>query len=498
MVDRVFTNCEVRPLSGNDPASAVAVTDGTVTAVGDPDELLTAGAETVNCQGGVLLPGFVDAHTHLDIVGRRAVEADLAGVDGPDDCIDRLLAADDGEGWVLGFGYDESDWDGELLQAATLDRVSTDRPVAAAREDIHTVSVNHAALDTLDLPDDGVRTEDGAPTGVLVEEAAEAVFDAIAPNYTQTREYLLAAQEVALSKGITAIHDMVRQSHAPRVYRELDNEDTLSLRVRLNYWVDHLDAIRELGLVTNHGSDRVRTGAIKAYIDGSLGAGTARLRTPYADSDSAGEWRTDPDALRDLVSAVDDAGLQFAAHAIGDAAIDALLSAVDSVDAAGERHRVEHAEVLTGDLVERLVASPLVVSAQPNFHRWAAPGDLYDERLGERRGLTNRFRDLVDAGAQLAFGSDCMPLSPLYGVQQAVTALEPCQRLTVDEALQAYTSGAASAGFDEDRMGAVTPGSVADFAVLSASPWEVPNGEISDIAVTMTVSAGDIVFDSGD
>ncbi|NLV15047.1 amidohydrolase [Haloarcula argentinensis] len=498
MVDRVFTNCEVRPLSGDDPASAVAVTDGTVTAVGDPDELSTAGTEIVDCRGGVLLPGFVDAHTHLDIVGRRAVEADLAGADDPDDCIDRLLAADDGEGWILGFGYDESDWGGTLLRAATLDRVSTQRPVAAAREDLHTVSVNHAALEVLDLPNDGVRTEDGAPTGVLVEEAAEAVFDDIAPDYTQTREYLLAAQEVALSKGITAVHDMVRQSHAPRVYRDLDTEDALSLRVRLNYWADHFDSIRELGLVTNHGSDRVRTGAIKAYIDGSLGAGTARLRDPYTDSDSVGEWRTDPDALRELVSAVDDAGLQFAAHAIGDAAIDALLSAIESVDAADERHRVEHAEVLTGDLVEQLAASPLVVSAQPNFHRWAAPGGLYDERLGERRELTNRFRDLVDAGAQLAFGSDCMPLSPLYGIQQAVTAPEPSQRLTVDEALRAYTSGAAYAGFDEDRMGTITAGSVADFTVLSTSPWAVPSDEISDIAVALTVSDGDVVFDASD
>ena len=498
MVDRVFTNCEVRPLSDEDPALAVAVTDGTITAVGDPDELSTAGAETVDCRGGVLLPGFIDAHTHLDIVGRRAVEADLAGADGPDDCIDRLLAADDGEGWILGFGYDESDWDGDRLRAATLDRASTERPVAAAREDLHTVSVNHAALDVLDLPDDGVRTEDGAPTGVLVEEAAEAVFDAIAPDYTQTREYLLAAQEVALSEGITAVHDMVRQSHAPRVYRDLDNKDALSLRVRLNYWADHLDAVRELGLVTNHGSDRVQTGAIKTYIDGSLGAGTARLRDPYADSDSVGEWRTDPDALQELVAAVDDAGLQFAAHAIGDAAIDALLSTIESVDAADERHRVEHAEILTGDLVERLAASPLVVSAQPNFHRWAAPGGLYDERLGERRALTNRFRDLADAGVRLAFGSDCMPLSPLYGVQQAVTAPEPSQRLTVDEALRAYTHGGAYAGFDEDRMGTVTPGSVADFAVLSASPWDVPDGDISDITVSLTVSDGEVVFDSGD
>ncbi|MDT3434420.1 amidohydrolase [Haloarcula sp. 1CSR25-25] len=496
MVDRVFTNCEVRPLSGEDPAAAVAVTNGTVAAVGDPAELSTADAETVDCRGGVLLPGFVDAHTHLEVVGRRAVEADLARADSPEDCIDRLLAADDGEGWILGFGYDESDWGGHRLRAATLDRVSTERPVAAAREDLHTVSVNHAALDALDLPDSGVRIEDGAPTGVLVEEAAEAVFDAVAPDDTQTREYLLAAQEVALSEGITAVHDMVRQSHAPRVYRDLDSEGVLSLRVRLNYWADHLDAVREVGLATNHGSDRVEMGAIKTYVDGSLGAGTARLREPYADSDSVGEWRTDPDALRELVAAVDDAGLQFAAHAIGDAAIDALLAAIESVDAADQRHRVEHAEVLTGDLVARLAASPLVVSAQPNFHRWAAPGGLYDERLGERRRLTNRFRDLADASARLAFGSDCMPLSPLYGVQQAVTGPEPSQRLTVGEALRAYTTEAAYAGFDEDRMGTVAPGMVADFAVLAASPWEVPDGDISDIAVTLTASDGDVVFDS--
>jgi predicted amidohydrolase YtcJ len=496
MVDRVFTNCEVRPLSGEDPAAAVAVTDGTVTAVGDPDDLSTAGAEAVDCRGGVLLPGFVDAHTHLDIVGRRAVEADLAGADGPDDCIDRLLAADDGEGWILGFGYDESDWDGDLLRAATLDRASTDRPVAAAREDIHTVSVNHAALDVLDLPDDGVRTEDRSPTGVLVEEAAEAVFDAIAPGYAQTREYLLAAQEVALSEGITAVHDMVRQSHVPRVYRDLDSEDALSLRVRLNYWATYLDAVEEVGLATNHGSDRVETGAIKTFIDGSLGAGTARLREPYADSDGVGEWRTAPDDLLELVASVDDAGLQFAAHAIGDAAIDALLSAVESVDAADERHRVEHAEVLTGDLVDRLADSPLIVSAQPNFHRWAAPGDLYDERLGERRAQTNRFGDLADAGAQLAFGSDCMPLSPLYGIQQALTAPEPGQRLTVEEALRAYTRGGAYAGFDEDRMGTLTPGTVADFVVLADSPWAVPDSDVSEVAVLLTVSDGEVVFDA--
>ncbi|MFB6223566.1 MAG: amidohydrolase family protein, partial [Haloarcula sp.] len=206
-------------------------------------------------------------------------------------------------------------------------------------------------------------------------------------------------------------------------------------------------------------------------------------------------WRTAPDELRELVEAVDDADFQFAAHAIGDAAIDALLTAVESVDAADERHRIEHAEVLTGDLVERLAASPLVVSAQPNFHRWAEPGGLYDERLGERRERTNRFRDLVDAGAQLVFGSDCMPLDPLYGIQQAVTAPEQGQRLTVTEALRTYTRGGAYAGFDEDRLGTVTSGMAADFVVLSESPWDVPDDDIAGIQVVLTVSDGDVIFD---
>ncbi len=204
--------------------------------------------------------------------------------------------------------------------------------------------------------------------------------------------------------------------------------------------------------------------ALKAYIDGSLGAGTARLRTPYADSDSAGEWRTDPDALRDLVSAVDDAGLQFAAHAIGDAAIDALLSAIESVDAADERHRVEHAEVLTGDLVERLAASPLVVSAQPNFHRWAAPGDLYDERLGERRGLTTGSATSWMPAHNWPSGATVCHF-PRCRCSAGRTAPEPSQRLTVGEALRAYTAARptpASTRTDGDRRAGIA----ADLVVL--------------------------------
>jgi len=138
----------------------------------------------------------------------------------------------------------------------------------------------------------------------------------------------------------------------------------------------------------------------------------------------------------------------------------------------------------------------VVVSAQPNFLKWAREGGLYDSRLGvERRRESNRFGALREAGATLAFGSDCMPMGPLYGVQQTVTAPEPAQRLPVTDAIRAYTRGAAYAGFDEDRMGTVERGKCADFAVLEDSPWEVPGDEIADIDVAMTVVGGEVVYD---
>jgi predicted amidohydrolase YtcJ len=502
---RVFTNAVVHPLDGSEEtAEAVAVRDGRVVRVGSAYEIdFLVGVETdvVDLGGRHLLPGFVDAHTHLEFVGRRLLEADLVGADSPAECLDRLRAAGTAhraDDWILGFGYDESQWGGDYLDREALDAVSEDRPVAAFREDLHAVSVNSVALERHRdaMPGRDVRTAEGRPTGVLVEGAVDAIYEATKPGVEGLSEYLLAAQERANAVGVTAVHDMVRRSAAPRVYRDLDAAGDLSVRVRINYLADHLDAVVETGLDTNHGSDRVRVGAIKTYTDGSIGARTARLAAPYADADGErGDLLSDREALSELVERADGAGLQVALHAIGDEAIDAALDALEGTD--GERHRVEHAEVLTDDLIDRLAGTDVVVSAQPNFLKWAREGGLYDDRLGEaRRRASNRFGALRDAGARLAFGSDCMPLDPLFGIQEVVTAPEPAQRLPVTDALRAYTSGAAYAGYDEDRMGTVEPGKCADFAVLDASPWSVPDTEIADVDVAMTVVGGDVVHDA--
>ncbi|MFC7325580.1 amidohydrolase [Halorubrum rutilum] len=516
--DRLFVNGEVHTLAAPDETrEAVAVRDGAIVRVGRTREIeFLEGVDTdvVDLGGRVLLPGFVDAHTHLTTVGRYLVHADLSAADSPGEAVDLLteraaaVAEGDGTGdeWVLGYGYDESTWnEARYLTRDDLDRVSTERPVAAFREDMHVAAVNGVALDRFAdalaaAPDETVPTDaDGEATGVLLESAIDPVYEAVEPGPTETREVVEAALADCAAKGITGFHDMVRDSHAPRVYRDLDAAGDLTARVRINYWSDHLDALREVGLRTNDGSGMVETGAIKSYTDGSFGGRTARLSEPYADApDETGQWVVDPDELGEAVAEATAAGYQFTAHAIGDEAVDAVLDAYEEAsrtDPGEARHQIEHVELADDAAIERLADAGVVASVQPNFLKWAGEGGLYEARLGpERTAATNRYRDMLDAGVNLAFGSDGMPMDPLLGVHHAVNAPAESQRLTVTEALRAYTRGAAYAGFDEDRLGAVAVGKRADLVALDASPWAEPES-IRDVGVALTVVDGEIVYD---
>ncbi|QCS43808.1 amidohydrolase [Natrinema versiforme] len=534
--DLLLVNAEVHTLTKPDTVrEAVAIRDGEIVRLGDTFEVeFLAGVETdvIDCEGRVVLPGFIDAHTHMEQLGQHLVHADLSAADSAEDCVQRLreLAADDPDReWLLGFGYDESEWTGTGLETETgpkaepapltraaLDRVSEDRPVVAMRVDLHTASLNTVALERLadELPDSDLRDEDGEPTGVAVEDAAEAVRKRLTADREGMREVLAAATRDAVARGVTGVHDKVRGSVAPRVYRDMAAAGDLPLRVRIDYWSDHLEALAEVGVGTNDGTGRVRTGAIKSFSDGSFGSRTAKLREPYADAggdttderadgdpdksdgDERGQWVVDPDDLAALVERADAEGFQLCVHAIGDDAIEETLSALEATaDPGGSRHRIEHAELATDDQLERMAEAGIVASMQPNFHRWAGEDGLYERRLGERRrNRTNRFRRVLEAGVPLAFGSDCMPLDPLLGVHHAVNAPDDAQRLSVTEALRAYTAGAAYAGFDEDRLGTIEPGKRGDLVVLEESPWDRPD-RINDIEVAMTLVDGAVVFD---
>jgi len=509
--DVVFVDGEVHTLTEPDrEAEAVAVRDGRVLRVADTYEIeFLAGVDTtrIDLDGRVLLPGFVDAHVHMQQLGQYQVHADLGAATDLEDALDRLqAAARDDRDWILGFGFDESTWPEDRFPTrADLDRVSEDRPVAAIRVDMHSASLNTVALDRLEgaMPDSDVEiadgdsaadTETGQPTGVVYEAAAEALWAAIEPDRAETRTLLEAAIDYAHSHGVTAVHDMVRESHAPRVYREMDVAGQLPLRVRLNYWSDHLDALGELGLRSDAGGEFLQVGAVKTYTDGSFGSRTAKVSTPYADDPEAdGTWVVDPEELATIVDRATEQGFQVAVHAIGDVAVGTALETLAA--APGDRHRIEHAELATDEHIEHFADAGIVASVQPNFLKWAGEGGLYDRRLGdERRTGSNRYARFLEAGVPLAFGSDCMPMDPLFGVHQTVNAPVEAQRLSVTEALRAYTAGGAYAGHDEHRMGTIESGKLADFVVLESSPWEQP-GAIDEIEVALTVVDGKIVYD---
>jgi predicted amidohydrolase YtcJ len=519
LADLIITNAEIHTLTETDEThEAVAVRDGEIVRIDSAYEIeFLKGVDTtiIDIAGGVLLPGFIDAHTHMEMVGQYLVHADLSSATSAEEAISFLCdAASDDREWALGYGYDESTWDEQqYLTRDDLDRVSEDRPVVAFREDMHTGSLNSVALDRYgsEMSDGDMQFSGSEPTGVVVEDALGPIRRETASDYEATRELITAARDRAHELGVTGIHDMVRNSHAPRVYRDLDRDDNLDLRVRINYWSDHLDALCELGAVTNHGSEFVRVGGVKSYTDGSFGGRTAKLTEPYegnenengngdGNTDETGQWVVESEELHDLVQRADNAGFQFTAHAIGDAAIEAVLDAyevTDNDDPNAARHRVEHAELLTDDLIQRFADSGIVASVQPNFLKWAREDGLYEERLGQERAhRTNRYRALLDAGVPLAFGSDCMPLDPLFGIQQAVTAPTAEQRITVTEALRAYTSGAAYAGFDEDRLGTIEVGKRADFVALASSPWEIDSERIADIDVLYTIVDGQVVYEA--
>ena len=509
----VLTNARVHRMGASagesEPATpdaeTVVIGDGRILAVGDDGpgrEATTSDTKTIDLDGRTVLPGFIDAHTHLLHEGMTQVHADLASATSREEAIERLHThaeqVDPEASWIIGLGFDESTWPSETsLTRTDLDEISASRPVAAIRVDMHTAVVNSVALNRFGdrLADEHVRTANGKPTGVIVEDALDIIEPVTDPSRSAIRGLLTSAVDRATSLGITAVHDKVRNRHVPRAYRELDLADELDIRVRIDYWRDFLDALDETGLVSNHGSEKVTVGAIKSFTDGSIGGRTARVSEPYRDesTDNRGQWVVEPDTFRDVVTRASEAGFQLAIHAIGDEAIDLAVDELARTD--GPRHRIEHVELASDTAIERMAEAGIVASMQPNFHRWARDGGLYETALGaERTRVSNQLHRMVEAGVPLAFGSDCMPMDPLYGIHHAVNAPSEHQSLSVTEAVRAYTSGAAFAGFDEDRLGSIDPGMCADIVVLDESPWQTPT-EIETIDVALTIVDGTIVYD---
>lgn len=506
-------------------ATAVAIRGNRIVQTGTDDEIRAlAGpdARVIELDGAFVMPGFADGHTHFIGGGFQLGSVDLRDAATPEEFARRIgeFAASQPAGrWITGGDWDHELWGGELPQRAWIDSLTRDHPVAVQRLDGHMMLANSLALEragitreTQDPPGGSiVRDAQGNPTGVLKDAAMDLVFAAQPdPSEAELDEAFERAQQHALERGVTMIHDM-GSFNALETYRRAKERGALRMRiyslVPIAQWQQLADYVQREG----RGDELLRWGGLKGFVDGSLGSTTAWFYEPYNDEPgTSGLMVTDTAELRAQILRADSAGLHVVVHAIGDRANDWLLDAFEQAASRnGERDRrfrIEHAQHLSSGAIERFRALGVLPSMQP-YHaiddgRWA------EKRIGpERIQRTYAFRSLLDAGAGLHFGSDwtVAPIDPLLGVYAAVTRRTtdganpdgwvPAQKISVEEALRAYTAGNAYAAFMEDALGTLEPGRIADLVVLSHNLLEIDPTSIPDVQVLYTIVDGKVVHE---
>jgi predicted amidohydrolase YtcJ len=450
-------------------------------------ETALASPEVVDLRGRVVVPGLNDAHVHfptwavvqgaLSLEGCRSLEEALARVrDAPR------------SGWIRGFGWRSAEWS-EQPTKERLDEVTGDTPAQLLAKDYHSLWLNSAALalaqGDLDFGSGVVeRNAGGVPTGILREEAAWRYRERF-PIATDD-EYVAAMRNgvrIAASRGVTGVHDKDGWLGALRLWRRLEEAGSLTLRVWQSVPADRTPEVRALGLRSGFGSDLLRLGYLKVFMDGTLGSQTAWLL------DGSGVCITDGAELAEIVRAGADAGFPVAVHAIGDGAnreaLDAFEQSRDAWAPAALRPRIEHAQLLAAEDVGRF--AELGVAASVQFSHATSDRDLADRFWAGKTDWAYAYRSLVDSGAVVANGSDAPieELDPLAGIRAGVLrtvderdAWHPEQALTVQQAFEATTLAPAWLTGDERRRGKLLPGYAADLVVLDRDPWVDLDAEV--------------------
>ena len=520
----VWTVDEDRP-----EAEGVAVWRGRILVVGSTAEVsafIGPRTRVVELEGRLLLPGFVDDHTHFLTGGLAVSEVQLKDAADPEEFGRRLAEQSTrlpAGAWITGGTWDQDRWPGgELPTAGLIDRYVSDRPVFVTRYDGHMSVANSRALElagvTAATPDPAggiiVRRAGGRePAGVLKDTAQDLVYRVMpASTEAEVRSAYEAALAEARRFGVTSLSDMNLDARGLRIYQDLLAEGRLTARINglwpLARWreLERMGIRRDLSI-----RDFIKVGCLKAFVDGSLGSSTALFFEPYLhEPENRGLFVTPPEELKADILAADAAGLQVAVHAIGDAANAWLLDVYTEAERVNgprdRRFRIEHAQHIRPGDFERFAALGVVPSAQP-YHavddgRWATG------RIGEERGRTTfAFRSFLEAGTRLCFGTDwtVAPLDPLLGIDAAVNRCTldgahpegwyPEQRITVEEAIRAYTISSAYASFDEGVKGSLTPGKLADLVVLSRDILREPTDRIAGTEVLLTVVDGKVVYE---
>ncbi|MDV3457927.1 amidohydrolase family protein [Sphingomonas sp. HF-S4] len=517
-LDVALTNAQV--WTGSGMSDAVGISGNRIAALGARAVRSAMGPKTrvIDCKGAFVMPAFIDCHTHFLLGSPNLTQPDLLEVRSREEWVDRIGKAvrevPKGQ-WLAGGPWDEQRFGGQLPRKEWVDAVSADTPIAIPRTDLHSLFLNSAALklagidrNTPDVPGGVIeRDEKGEPTGVLKDNARNRVLEVIPPpTEAMVDAYMRSGIDNALSKGVAQIHNTEIDWSVQDAARRLRQKGPTGLRfysfVPLADWARMADLVKAEG----KGDDWVRWGGLKCVSDGSLGARTARFYAPYVDAhDQRGVWSVPVEDMKRWIPAADAAGLHLTTHAIGDEANDVVLDIYrDAAQRNGRRDRrfrIEHAQHLAPGAWTRMAQQKIIASVQP-YHaaddgRWAV------KRIGEERlKRTYAFNTLLKAGVKTCFGSDwpVAPIDPLTGIDAAVqrhtidganpNGWHPEQRISIEQTLTAYTQTAAYAGFQEDRLGRIAPGYLADLVVLDRNLLTVPADQYLKTSVLRTFVDG--------
>ncbi len=530
--DLVIINATVHTMDANRPvAQAVAVYRNRIAAVGANSDIRALAAKStrvIDAHGRLVLPGFNDAHVHFLNGGFQLSSINLHDAKSPQEFAVQVAAFANGlphGRWITGGIWDHERWPGSPLPTKELiDAATPDTPVFVSRVDGHMALANSAALKLAGItketkdPPGGLIVRDpttGEPTGILKDAAMNLVARVEpAPSTAQKLAAARAASEHAAGLGLTSVQDM---SAGPDVgvYQELMDSGALKTRIYAVAPLPVWERLAATGVHAAFGGPMLRIGGLKGYADGSLGSTTAWFFEPYADApDTSGLPRDDmqpSSRMLGRVQGADAAGLQLMVHAIGDRANAEMLSIYEQVTRTNgprdRRFRIEHAQHLRPQDISRFKGVGVIASMQP--YHLADDGRWAEKRLGPSRLKGSyAWRSLLDSGAVLAFGTDwpVVPLDPIQGIATAVTRRTldgkhpngwiPDQKITVEEAVRAYTIGSAYAEFQDQIKGTLTPGKLADLVMLDRDIFKAAPAEIEKAKVVLTVMDGRIVFDA--
>ncbi|MBA3842804.1 MAG: amidohydrolase [Actinobacteria bacterium] len=489
----ILANGLIRTLDPQVPTQRALAVAGTLIAGGvGVHETALASPEVVDLGGRVVVPGFTDSHTHFPTWAMAQDEVKLDGCASLAEALDRIARAPrpDGERWLRGHGWRSGDWQPQREPTRQdLDALTGDTPAALIAKDYHSIWLNTAALARAngDLEVHGgvvERDEHGEPTGVLREEAAWRFKERhmIVPD----AEYIEAMRKgirLANTRGVTAVHDKDGWLGALRLWQQLEERGSLSLRVWQSIPHDRLDQAAALGLRSGFGSPFVKLGYLKVFMDGTLGSQTAWML------DDSGVQITSGEELAEIVRRGAEAGFPVGVHAIGDRAnreaLDAFEQTRDVWEPRGLRQRIEHCQLLSPEDLPRFASIGVTCSVQ--FSHAPSDRDMADQFwVGKTEGAY-AFRSLLDSGAVVVNGSDAPieELDPLAGIRAGVRrsndgrdAWHPAEALTVDQAFHATCVAPAWLAQDERRRGTLIPGHLADLVVLDRDPWDDLDAEV--------------------